>query len=502
MTKEKINTPNISKDRKTKLPTKSSLNHGPRYRGKTMDVRQCASTRLAALFMMLMFAASSGCARLNSIHRGESVPSNKGRILSIDSKQRNVISAPATENKVTTTDSQKNISTETTVTTYLRFCSEPPPDVFTAIASTLGLKAATGTDKARQDISAELQQTISENAATIERTQTVNILRESMFRTCERYLSGAISGNEFIVQAARDQRAMVHVLAIEQLTGASRAQATALTTLAKAASSGITDESMQILDKARSNALKAVTAADTAANEAKSQAPTGDCQTGDKAYADSGASDADIAAKKSKCAAATKASADAKDAADYYATVKTAIEKQTSLSAQTSGQASAVASSAEAATKTIADAVLDIVKKNNEFSEIEMTCVVFLRNSVDRRREEDSAMTKYEDACIKLAEALTETRIDEIQGASQEKIRARSIEIRDNSKTVWGYINKPGSTRQTRIAALGAAAGIIIHKTDADDMANAANLEEFTDIFRDLVRAEQFKLAEAAKKAD
>ena len=466
-----------------------------------MDVGQCASTRLAALFMMLLIAGSSGCARLNSIHRSESVPSKRGHILSIDSKQRNVISAPV-DKEVSTTDSNSQTSRTTKVTSYLRFCSEPPPDVFTATASTLGLKAATGTDKTRQDISAELQQTISENAATIERTQTVNILREAMFRTCERYLSGAISDSEFIVQAARDQRAMVHVLAIEQLTGASRAQATALTTLAKAASSGITDESMQILDKARSNSLKAATAADTSAKEAKSQAPTGDCQTGDKAYADSGASDADIAAKKSSCTAATKASADAKDAADYYATVKAAIEKQTSLSAQTSGQASAVAGSAEAATKTIADAVLDIVKQNNAFSEIEMTCVVFLRNSSEAKPENNPAMRKYEAACIRLVEALTETKIDEIQGVSQEKIRVRSAEIRDNAKTVWGYINKPSSARQTQIASLGAAAGITIHQIEVDDMVNAADLEEFTSIFRDIPGPEQAKLVEAAKKAN
>ena len=467
-----------------------------------MDVRQCASTRLAALFMMLLIAGSSGCARLNSIHRSESVPSKRGHILSIDSKQRNVISAPV-DKEVSTTDSNSQTSRTTKVTSYLRFCSEPPPDVFTATASTLGLKAATGTDKTRQDISAELQQTISENAATIERTQTVNILREAMFRTCERYLSGAISDSEFIVQAARDQRAMVHVLAIEQLTGASRAQATALTTLAKAASSGITDESMQILDKARSNSLKAATAADTSAKEAKSQAPTGDCQTGDKAYADSGASDADIAAKKSKCTAATKAATDAKDAAEYYATVKAAIEKQSSLSAQTSGQASAVANSAEAATTTIADAVLDIVKQNNAFSEIEMTCVVFLRNSGETGSGKNAAISKnYEDACVKLVEALTETRIDEIQGVSQEKIRARRVEIRDNAKIVWDYINKKSGARQTQITSLGAAAGIAIHQTDVDDMLKAADLEEFTGIFRDLPRVEQARLAEAAKKAN
>ena len=67
---------------------------------------------------------------------------------------------------------------------------------------------------------------IAQSGATIERTQTVNLLRESLYRTCERYLSGAISKPTLIVQAARDQRAMVTVLAIEQLTRAIRPAAT------------------------------------------------------------------------------------------------------------------------------------------------------------------------------------------------------------------------------------------------------------------------------------
>lgn len=59
---------------------------------------------------------------------------------------------------------------------------------------------------------------IAEAASTTERIQTINLLRESMYRTCERYLSGAINHESFVVQAGRDWRAMLAILAIEQLT--------------------------------------------------------------------------------------------------------------------------------------------------------------------------------------------------------------------------------------------------------------------------------------------
>jgi hypothetical protein len=45
------------------------------------------------------------------------------------------------------------------------------------------------------------------------------MLKEMMYRTCERYLNGQISELEYPIIAARDQRIMTSILAIEQLTG-------------------------------------------------------------------------------------------------------------------------------------------------------------------------------------------------------------------------------------------------------------------------------------------
>ena len=131
----------------------------------------------------------------------------EGTAVLIDSKHRAIISSELTEEK----------RKESAV--YQRICSEPPPDVFSVLAASGGIGASKSGDK---DLEASFWWKLAETAGTISRTQTVNLLRESMFRTCERYLNGAIDETQLIVQAARDQRAMIAVLAVEQLTQATR----------------------------------------------------------------------------------------------------------------------------------------------------------------------------------------------------------------------------------------------------------------------------------------
>jgi hypothetical protein len=97
------------------------------------------------------------------------------------------------------------------------------------------------------------------------------MLRESFYRTCERYLSGAITKPQLVVQAARDQRSMVTVLAIEQLTGVARGQSTIISpggTAASVISGGDAaklvrdyDERLQKAKATRMEADKAVVAA-------------------------------------------------------------------------------------------------------------------------------------------------------------------------------------------------------------------------------------------------
>ncbi len=155
-----------------------------------------------------LLLATSGCAELTSIYHAREVPADKARVVTMDAKQRNILMVPSPK------DDKGSI---------WRMCAEAAPDAFSALSASGSLTADIKTQ------SGKAAAALAETAGTIERTQTINLLRESMYRTCERYLSGALTWDQFIIQAARDQKSMVAVLAIEQLTRAARPAATILT---------------------------------------------------------------------------------------------------------------------------------------------------------------------------------------------------------------------------------------------------------------------------------
>lgn len=157
--------------------------------------------KLHFLFILATFLLSACSANHNSIYRNEKIP-DEDSVISIDAKQRIIISNK--KNKIR------------------QFCSEPSPDVFTVVAQALSAGGSFGKSAEPASIEAVLNLAFSsaEQGSTIPRTQTINMLRELMFRTCERYLNGAYNGFEMSVQAVRDQRLMVSILAIEQITGA------------------------------------------------------------------------------------------------------------------------------------------------------------------------------------------------------------------------------------------------------------------------------------------
>jgi len=139
------------------------------------------------LLLVIAVMMSACSANYKSIYRHKAV-TDSSSITSFDSKQRAVIS--------TTRDDVRH------------FCSEPSPDVFSVIAQALSAGGVFGKSAKPASIEAAF------------RTQTINMLRELMFRTCERHLNGAYTSLEMSVQAIRDQRLMVSILAIEQITGA------------------------------------------------------------------------------------------------------------------------------------------------------------------------------------------------------------------------------------------------------------------------------------------
>jgi hypothetical protein len=163
----------------------------------------------------LLLSACSG-----SIYHETTIPDKAAHAISVDARQRVILS-----------QIDKDETLRAKEPAFRRFCAEPSPDMFTVLGVAASGSASLALNQDPKSLNAALQAAFSSSEAgtTIPRTQTINMLREMMFRTCERYLSGAIDSAEFQIVAARDQRIMVSILAIEQLTGAVTAPAVAIT---------------------------------------------------------------------------------------------------------------------------------------------------------------------------------------------------------------------------------------------------------------------------------
>ncbi|HEU4820156.1 MAG TPA: hypothetical protein VFS87_03235 [Qipengyuania sp.] len=181
---------------------------------KTSALARCC----AALMPLLLMA----CAAANSVHYAFPGP-GKSMVFSTDAKLRNTLIFQ---------DAKGNY----------RYCSENGPSAMSAgsfsLASILGLAPGT------QDVS--LSQASSETVASLEHTQTVNLLHASLYRTCELWASGALQPNEFYALAARTHRSMVAVLAIEQMTGVVRPKSTVISGPAARAIASQTEEFVKV----------------------------------------------------------------------------------------------------------------------------------------------------------------------------------------------------------------------------------------------------------------
>ncbi len=166
----------------------------------------------AALLLML-----GGCsANWNAIHHRET-ESKTTPTLSVDAKQRFLIS---------------NARTDASGKTQQVLCAEPSPDALSVLNSSL---AASGSlDRVlggSKDISAALSLALSrsESGAFVGlRTQTIQLIRDGMYRLCEAYAAGALDGHEYKKLQQRYQTITLALLAIEQLTGALAPRAASL----------------------------------------------------------------------------------------------------------------------------------------------------------------------------------------------------------------------------------------------------------------------------------
>jgi hypothetical protein len=152
---------------------------------------------------LLLPIAIGGCANWESIHH--EFGSDGSKSVSVDAKQRFLILG-----------TRKGYQTgNTVVPDQLVTCAEPSPDAFSVIGASFS-----GSASEVQKLALNAAAGTSETGSTLgSRTQTIQILRDAMFRLCEGYQAGALSPNAFERLQRRYQNAMLGFLAIEQLSG-------------------------------------------------------------------------------------------------------------------------------------------------------------------------------------------------------------------------------------------------------------------------------------------
>jgi hypothetical protein len=194
---------------------------------------------LLVLFLSIFILA--GCANLTSIHREINV--NDGTGVLIDIKQRGVF-----------------VVKKTTPRGEVIICAEPSPDALSAYAAEFAAKG-----EVPSSVAVEIAGKIQENAAfTGLRTQSIQLLRDSLYRLCEAYMNGAIDKNQYDLLIRRYQKQTVALLAIEQLTGTLRVP---LVTINMQKNSEATPDQKKLEDKEKE--MKEAEAPKASASEAE-----------------------------------------------------------------------------------------------------------------------------------------------------------------------------------------------------------------------------------------
>jgi hypothetical protein len=168
----------------------------PEHEGDTVNQSE---KRKGMLLVCVAMVTLQGCA----IKVFERFRLEDGTSVSIDAKQRVVL-----------TSSREGREGRQTIA-----CAEPSPDALAALSASASGAFGNNSDKLIQAAFGS-----SESAAAIGlRTQTIQLLRDGMYRICEGYLSGGIDKAGFFALQRRYQNLMMGLLAIEQLTGAVKA---------------------------------------------------------------------------------------------------------------------------------------------------------------------------------------------------------------------------------------------------------------------------------------
>lgn len=202
-----------------------------------MNNRRMPNFIVSATLMALLSACTANDTHFTKIRQ---IPDKDAgaSVAFIDAKQRAIL---------TTRDAK-----------VVKFCAEPSPDALSALAASQGFSFS---KPGAAEIAATLS--VAEGASSIGlRTQSIQLMRDVMYRYCEAYMSDMLGKPAFESLHRRLQSSMVAILAIEQLTGAMRPPAVTL-------SGTVVSESAELIAKYTEESEKAKAAKEKAEGESK-----------------------------------------------------------------------------------------------------------------------------------------------------------------------------------------------------------------------------------------
>lgn len=415
--------------------------------GKFEMHRSCAAFALALL---------CGCsANHNSIFRHQALEAPS--VTLVDAKQRGILSSA-------TANGGKAAA---------KLCAEPSPDVFAVMAQGLsgGATLRRGAEPTSLETALSAAFSSSEQGSTIPRTQTINMLREVMYRTCERYLSGGITDDELPLQAIRDQRLIVSILAIEQLTGAVAPKPVVVGATATGASGASNADAALRLDD-RYKDVQAKAAAESTKQKAYDElnGSTKDCEAIAKAVADNkadGLSDA-LKAKRPKCEGATSELATAKlqhkEAAAHYEKLAGIISGGSVPASASSAVMTPVApggldAARSADVTAVASVVQQIVASTFDQDEFLFLCLKALKTAPSDSSTMKVKAPDLAAECIKYITSKVERQRRENEKATVEAAAVIDKASADLFERFWARVSSNDTLDAAKMAALKIAVG-------------------------------------------
>lgn len=182
----------------------------------------------------------AGCANINSVYRRPDL--NDGRSMVIDAEQTAITNVRRGSGNI--------------------ICARPAPDAIAADGGGFTFNGAFTTDQ-----SIDMDGASGQGVAGIGlRTQSIQLLRDAMYRNCEALQNGGIDGFEFGIMQRRFQSNLIAILAVEQLTGAVEGPTAAVSAQSSASageepSASTTVNSSATNAEARAQAAQSVAAA-------------------------------------------------------------------------------------------------------------------------------------------------------------------------------------------------------------------------------------------------